>query len=59
MKYLDDNLKVSEISIPATHDTGTFRCTAQMDCITYQCQSWSIYSQLKHGVRYFDLRVNS
>ena len=55
---LNQNTPVSMLSIPGTHDSGTY----DPDFIgqfsfSSQCQSWTIKGQLESGIRYFDLRV--
>ncbi len=50
MTYLDDNLRVSQLSIPGTHDAATENLSLG------QCQSLSIEEQLDMGIRMFDLR---
>lgn len=48
---LPDNLPVSQLSLPGTHDAATMNCSA-----VGKCQVYSIADQLKRGVRVFDLR---
>lgn len=55
MTALSDNLHLSELSIPGTHDTGTG--TDGVSAGMYKCQNYTIPSQLNFGIRYFDLRV--
>ncbi len=50
MTYLDDNVYVSQLSIPGTHDAATKKLSIG------QCQSLSIEEQLDMGIRMFDLR---
>lgn len=52
------NLKINQVMLPGTHDSGTFRIGAptQGDH-TARTQSLSFAEQLELGVRYFDLRV--
>jgi 1-phosphatidylinositol phosphodiesterase len=58
MSRLGDNTKVTQLSIPGTHDSGTFACAWYQDCDQSQCQSWNIYNQLRAGIRYLDLRID-
>ncbi len=54
MSALPGNLRLSQISIPGTHDTG-----ATMDDMGsgwWQCQDKTIAEQLALGVRYLDIR---
>ncbi len=50
MSYIDDNVYVSRLSIPGTHDAATKKLSVG------QCQSLSIEEQLDMGIRMFDLR---
>lgn len=49
---LDDNIYVSQLSIPGTHDAATMDCSLNAG----KCQSRSISEQLEMGIRCFDLR---
>ena len=49
---LPDNLKLSQLTIPGTHNSCSFQGTPF--AIT---QSYSLELQLKAGLRYFDLRL--
>ncbi len=53
MHDLDDKLRLSELSIPGSHDAG-----ARLEPIpgTARCQSLSIAEQLTAGVRFLDIR---
>ncbi|MEO5714715.1 MAG: phosphatidylinositol-specific phospholipase C [Luteolibacter sp.] len=53
MRGLDGKLRLSELSIPGTHDAG-----ARLEPIpgTARCQSLSIAEQLAAGVRFLDIR---
>lgn len=52
MKYIPDNVYVSDLSIPGTHDAATY--TLDFDMV--KCQSRDFAAQLAGGVRLFDLR---
>lgn len=52
MLYLPDNLYVTDLSIPGTHDAAT----STLSPLGFQCQSKTIAEQLDLGVRFFDLR---
>ena len=52
MKYIDDNTLIHNLSIPGTHDS-----CARHGTLLAETQSWSIYSQLEAGIRYFDIRL--
>lgn len=53
MGNLSDSKKITEITVPGTHDS----CTKYVDfSFISKTQSLSIYEQLNAGVRYFDMR---
>ena len=56
MSDLDNNMLISNLTIPGSHNTGTFACPKA--CIVNQCQAWNIKDQLNAGIRYLDFRVN-
>lgn len=56
MSDLDDNMLLSNLTIPGSHNTGTFACPKV--CIINQCQAWDVKNQLSAGIRYLDFRVN-
>lgn len=49
---LDDDIYVSQLSIPGTHDAATMNCALNSG----KCQDLSITQQLEMGIRFFDLR---
>jgi len=51
MGKLDENLFLSELSIPGTHDSA-----ALYGGDLVECQSWDLDEQLNAGIRYFDIR---
>ncbi len=55
MSGLDDDLLISEINIPGSHDAGT----AYVNVFSYfsVCQDLTIEEQLNAGVRYLDIRL--
>lgn len=53
LKYVADDLSVTELLIPGTHDAITSTC----DQLYYQTQTLSLAEQLNCGVRFFDLRL--
>jgi len=57
MKYIDGNLKLNQINIPGTHDSGTYGITLKVNEALARTQNKSIYQQLESGVRYLDLRL--
>ena len=55
MAGIDDDVHVSSLSIPGTHNSGAcFKLSAP----SVRCQGASIEAQLEHGVRYLDLRLS-
>ncbi|WP_369311073.1 phosphatidylinositol-specific phospholipase C domain-containing protein [Providencia rettgeri] len=53
LKYIADDLFVTDLLIPGTHDAITSTC----DQPYYQTQTLSLSEQLNCGVRFFDLRL--
>ncbi|CUM63546.1 uncharacterized protein PRCAT00001124001 [Priceomyces carsonii] len=53
MKEVDDNTKITKLSIPGTHNSAA--CHTALPSV--QCQGKSITDQLNHGVRFLDIRV--
>ncbi|MFR6335633.1 MAG: hypothetical protein ACLUMN_05770 [Oscillospiraceae bacterium] len=54
MSAVPDSTKLSNMSIPGTHDS----CTQNVDMrYIFQCQDASIATQLKCGYRYLDMRL--
>ncbi len=56
MSFLKDDVRLSEVSIPGTHDSATYN--THIGWAKCQYSNSDIVSQLKMGVRYFDLRVD-
>ena len=54
MSYIHDDTKISDISIPGTHNSGA---THSIFDVSGKCQDLSIKQQLRVGVRFFDLRL--
>ena len=54
LKNVDDNAKITEVSLPGTHDSGATHSIAD---VAGKCQDLSIKTQLEIGVRFFDLRL--
>lgn len=52
MSQLPDARPLSEVSMPGTHNT-----MALYGGVYAECQSWSLASQLRAGVRFLDVRV--
>ena len=52
----DPNRKLSSLSIPGTHDTGTYPGALINGDVFAQAQSMTIAAQLQAGIRAFDAR---
>lgn len=53
MAAVPDHINLSSLSIPGTHDTMTY---GMPDNIWLQCQNHNLSTQLRSGLRYFDIR---
>lgn len=53
MADIPDEVNITSLSIPGTHDTMTYEIGSE----TLQCQNWNISTQLDAGLRYFDIRA--
>ncbi|KAK7420066.1 hypothetical protein QQX98_002928 [Neonectria punicea] len=53
MADLPDDVFLSSLSIPGTHDTMTYDIGSE----GLQCQNWNLSMQLDAGLRYFDIRA--
>ncbi|MFJ8116632.1 phosphatidylinositol-specific phospholipase C domain-containing protein [Bacillus mycoides] len=56
MKDIPDSRKLAELSIPGTHDSGTFRLTESIKSVWSKTQEHDFRYQMDHGVRFFDIR---
>lgn len=54
MKNIDDDILISDISIPGTHDSGTAHVQY---AFIFRCQDLTIAQQLDAGFRYLDIRL--
>jgi 1-phosphatidylinositol phosphodiesterase len=54
MRYLDGNKKLTELTIPGTHDSGTYLSNFTG---LAKCQNKSIADQLNQGIRFLDIRL--
>lgn len=52
---LPDDIYISEVNIPGTHDSCTAFCTMSNMA---RCQELTIKEQLERGIRLFDIRLN-
>lgn len=59
MKYIPDNIKLSELTIPGTHDSCAYQMTGLLKVASAvaRTQSWCLYDQMRAGIRYFDIRL--
>lgn len=56
MLDIKDDIKISAISIPGTHDSGAdYGCDKTNDDMALT-QNWSITQQLENGIRFLDIR---
>lgn len=54
MSYISDSVYMDSLSIPGTHDSGTYK----MEGRPYvQTQAWDFSKQLRSGIRWFDIRL--
>ncbi|KAI5459762.1 PLC-like phosphodiesterase [Mariannaea sp. PMI_226] len=53
MASIPDDVLLSDLSIPGTHDTMTYDIGEE----GLQCQNWNLSMQLNAGLRYFDIRA--
>ncbi|TPR53258.1 phosphatidylinositol-specific phospholipase C domain-containing protein, partial [Metamycoplasma neophronis] len=56
MEGLNDNLKMNELSIPGTHDSGMWN--PNVFASWSQTQAYNYANQLKMGIRFFDIRID-
>lgn len=55
MADLDDNLLLRDLSIPGTHDSAALKGWTHFG--VSETQNWKVDEQLRHGIRFLDLRV--
>ena len=55
MKQVSDQMKLGELAIPGTHDSGSYRISSDIG----ETQDWSIHQQLLNGIRFFDIRISN
>ncbi len=58
MSHLDGNIKLGQIGIPGTHDSGTFYGGTNLIKEVAQTQNWNIMEQLQNGIRFLDIRLS-
>lgn len=59
MKDIPNNIKLSKLSIPGTHDSMSRYGKTPVDKPVSQTQSMPLETQLKAGIRYLDIRVRA
>lgn len=57
MSVLNDSLLISELSIPGTHDSMTYKGDLASGADTAQCQVMNLEQQLEAGIRALDIRL--
>ncbi|KAH7136270.1 PLC-like phosphodiesterase [Dactylonectria macrodidyma] len=53
MQDLPDDVPLSSLSIPGTHDSMSYMIPSDY----LRCQNWNLSMQLEAGIRYFDIRA--
>ncbi|KAH6605368.1 1-phosphatidylinositol phosphodiesterase precursor [Trichoderma cornu-damae] len=53
MAGIPDDVRITSLSIPGTHDTMTYNIASEQ----LQCQNWNLSAQLSSGLRYLDIRA--
>lgn len=56
MRYLPDDVPITQLNLPGTHDSATASINIAASPIA-SCQDWYIDEQLEEGIRVFDLRL--
>jgi len=56
MNGLDPTLKVNQIHIPGTHDSGSYAINVPFLELFTETQALDIIEQLESGIRYFDIK---
>ena len=54
-ELINDSKKLNELSIPGTHDSGTYLASPGGS----KCQNFDAKGQLAHGIRFFDVRLDN
>lgn len=57
MQKVDDQKYISELTIPGTHDSGSFGIKCHTVSIFAKCQKKNIEEQLEEGCRFLDIRL--
>ncbi|EJP82944.1 hypothetical protein IC1_05715 [Bacillus cereus VD022] len=56
MEHIPDSKTLAEMSIPGTHDSGTFKLSEPITAVWAQTQEHDFSYQMNHGIRFFDIR---
>ena len=56
MRYIPDSRTLAEMSIPGTHDSGTFKLEDPIKSVWAKTQEYDFRYQMDHGIRFFDIR---
>ncbi len=56
MKPINDDIPLARISIPGTHDSGTFKLQNPIKQVWGMTQEYDFRYQMDHGARIFDIR---
>jgi len=66
MEKISNNSRINQINIPGTHDSGSYNIDKDGLPILNLFRGWwgktqnlDIYEQLIHGIRYFDIRIET
>ncbi|HEY4277020.1 MAG TPA: phosphatidylinositol-specific phospholipase C domain-containing protein [Conexibacter sp.] len=57
MSGLSDGTRLSQLTLPGTHDTGTYGLSTDLADTDYRAQSLSLAEQLQAGIRAIDIRL--
>jgi 1-phosphatidylinositol phosphodiesterase len=57
MSALSDGTRLSQLTLPGTHDTGTYGISTRLADTDYRAQSLSLANQLQAGIRAIDIRL--
>lgn len=59
MASIKDETKLARISIPGTHDSGTFELRDPVKQVWGMTQELNFQEQMNNGIRFFDIRVRA
>ena len=58
-RIINETLAINQITIPGTHDSGTYGIYNRIEARWAQTQNLDIYEQLLNGIRYLDIRLET